>query len=717
MKRPAALSSLPSFIRIFSTSRKFLTTLFLEEYARWPLWWPVGMASGILVYFQLSDEPSVLLTYSLFILSFSFLGGLYYFLRNKSVLTESPLLFIVYALLSIMTGFTVAKVRTDLLATPLLNEKVPSIEVTGTLDEVEHPDLKHENKRRIVLSNLSYQPPIDSRIVYPTKVRLNTASTKLDAEPGDEISCQVSLLPISPPVSLQSYDFQRQAYFNGIGAVGRVLTPCQTLHKKPKTQLYQWRYLLTQTLRHHLPGSTGEIAAALVTGDRSGIPKDIRQHFSDSGIAHILAISGLHVSLVAAIIFFMIRRGLAFIPFLAENYQVKKWAAVIALIATGLYLAISGYGFPAIRSFIMTGLVMIGILRDRNPISMRSLAIAATFILGFYPESILSVSFQLSFAAVIALVSAYEGGYQPLKDWMYNQPSQRWFRRPLGYSVGIIFTTLIATLATTPIVIYTFNRFTLQAILGNLIAIPLTSLWIMPLAVLSIFSLAVGGIDFLFSLWGYGIKLMMISAEKVAALPGAAILVPTPHPAYLILTTLGGLWLCLWQQRWRWLGIILLVGTTALIFYDHHPDIYLAGDGSVIAYRQNKTLYVSSEKQGKFFYEQWARELGGLPIKPWPLPNMLIENKILLISDPYLQSAKTIEEICQYHLSAQIFSNGYIWRHCRRFIPSQHLIDRYQLRQKNSYFVYLNKAAIKVVNSTDTLGNRPWRLCSKKAKQ
>ncbi|RZI47068.1 ComEC/Rec2 family competence protein [Candidatus Finniella inopinata] len=687
---------------------KSLNTALLEDHTRWLLWWPVGMAAGILFYFQLLTEPSLTLVLLCAGLVLACIAGVRIFYKDHRLLTETAGLFWVYALVSLIVGFTVAKVRTELLGTPLLKEAIRSLEITGTLIDIEHPDLKKPDKRRITIDQVQYESGVPSTIL-PTKVRLNTAALKLDAEPGDQIRCRVSLLPLSPPVSLQGYNFQRQAYFAGIGAVGRVQS-CQTLSKKPKTKLYQGRYKLTQALRKHLPGPTGEIAAALITGDRSGIPKDIRQHFTDAGIAHILAISGLHVTLVAGILFFLIRRGLGLVPYLAENYGIKKWAAVAAIAATGLYLAISGYGFPAQRAFMMTTLVMVGILYDRNPLSMRSLAIAATVILSLYPKSIVSVSFQLSFAAVTGLVAVYEGGYQPLKDWMVRQSTQRWIRRPLGYGFGIVLTTLVATVATTPFVVYTFNRFTLQAILGNLVAIPLTSLWIMPLGVLSVLSLSVGGSDTLFWLWGLGIHWLCQSAEWIAALPGAAIPVATPHPGFLMLTTVGGLWLCLWQKRWRWLGLVPLIASIGFLFFDHHPHIYLAGDGSVMAYRFNRTLYVSSEKRGAFYFEQWARELGGLEVKPWPGSNILLTPDILLMNDPYHQRLKDIQQICRNHDQAFILSNGYIWRQCQRFVPSQHIIDRRSLIENSTQFIYLTSKGPSFVCLRGRLGKRPWYI-------
>ena len=680
-----------------------------QQPARWFLWWPVGMALGILLYFHLPQEPSLAL--SLGILGFMVMGVAFghYFFSHTKLFSSAGFRFCLYSLLSIILGFSLANIRTVYLRTPLLTKALKNIQLTGTLIDIEHPDLKKPDKRRFILSNIDYHNLAETKGKLPTKIRINAAKTQVQAVPGDRIRCQVTLLPLSPPTTLQGYDFQRQAYFAGIGAVGRLESACQLVSNSPKTQLYQGRYHLTQALRHRLPGATGEIAAALITGDRTGIPKEIRQHFTDAGIAHILAISGLHVSLVAAIIFFLIRRSLACIPVLAENFFIKKWAAVVAIIATGFYLAISGFGFPAQRAFIMTLLVMLGILLDRNPLSMRTLAIAAIVILSLYPESILSISFQLSFAAVVALVAVYEGGYKPLKNWIYQDEKKQWYRRPIGYGAGIILTTLVATLATTPFIIHTFNRFTLQAMMGNLIAIPLTSFWIMPTAVLAVFSLNFGGIEWLFSLWGLGIRLLMGSAQFIAGLPGAAILVPTPHPAFLGLTSIGGLWLCLWQHRYRWWGLAPILASLAFLFYDCHPDIYLAGDGSVMAYSYQGSLYVSSEGRGKFYAEQWARERGGLPMKPWPSDTLMLKMGIILIAAPYPPSYTFISEVCDQHPTAWVFSNASILQRCHAVQP-QKVVDRHHLKQKGSCFVYLRQTGSCIIYLKDFLGQRPWRL-------
>jgi competence protein ComEC len=425
------------------------------------------------------------------------------------------------AILSLTLGFAAAKLRTDQLVTPFLPTKIETITVTGRIIDIEH----QPNRYRLTLNNLTFSetiPPLH-------KIRLSMSATRpLDATVGNRVSLQASLLPLSDPVSLNGYNFRRQAYFQGISATGRIKSPLQIIEKQDRRLwLTTMRYHLTQVIRRHLGGQAREIAAALITGDRSGIHPHICQAFTDAGLAHILAISGLHLTLVAGLVFLVFRRSLALIPYLAENHPIKKWTAALVIIATFAYLAISGFGIPGQRAFVMITIVMAGILLDRNPLSMRLVAIAASVILLFRPESLLSASFQLSFAAVVALIAAYEGGWAPLRQWSLEGGLTR---RLVIYGAGLIATTLIATIATTPYTIAIFNRVTLQTIIGNFLAIPLTSILIMPAATLSVLSLPFGGCDLFFSLFSFGLEYLIRIAKIVSSWPGAAMVVPTPPP-------------------------------------------------------------------------------------------------------------------------------------------------------------------------------------------
>lgn len=616
--------------------------------------------------------------------------AIFLFQRHRTALLYLPMIPLSFAM-----GFVAAKIRTDQLATFFLSTAIETIKISGRIVDIE----EQPNRRRLTLDGIT------SSLILPIhKVRLSMPINQpLEALIGDRVYLQTSLLPLSDPVSVNGYNFRRQAYFQNLSATGRIKGKIQIIEKEKR---YLWlvtaRYGLTQTIRHHLSGQIGEIAAALITGDRSGIHPHIRQAFTDAGLAHILAISGLHLTLVAGLVFLTFRRSLALIPYLAENYPIKKWSAILVMIATFAYLAISGFGIPGQRAFIMISVAMIGILFDRNPLSMRLVAIAAIIILLFRPESLLSASFQLSFAAVIGLIAAYEGGWSPLRQWSLEGGISR---RLVTYGACLIATTLIATLATTPYTIAIFNRFTLQTIAGNFLAIPLTSLLIMPTAILSLLSLSFGGYDPFFQLLSLGLDYLIYIAQTISSWPGAAIAVPTPPMAFPGLITLGGLWVCFWQQPWRWGGLILCALGGLSPLFQSHAVIYAAGDGSVLAYQQQGILYVSNLKRGSFFTDQWMKELGLKQKKEWLAPEVKIGNILLVRHRPYTPLQMT-EDAC---FAKALITTGYAWRTCNRrgHVPSI-LIDQYTLKRNGSYQAWVSPNTIKIKPVRESLGKRPW---------
>jgi competence protein ComEC len=324
-------------------------------------------------------------------------------------------------------------------------------------------------------------------------------------------------------------------------------------------------------------------------------------------LAHILAISGLHLTIIAGVIFMIIRRGVALIPPLCLAYNSKKIAAFGTLLMTFMYLVLSGFGIPAQRAFIMISLVMGAILMDRTALSMRTVAFAAFMILLFMPEALLGPSFQLSFAAVVALIAGYETFQNPLALWMAEGG---WIRKFLIYAGGLIFTSLLATLATLPFTVYLFHRFSLHAIEANLIAVPLTSLVIMPIALLTCLLTPLGLGEGPLWFFGKSLGLLIQIASTVSTWPGAHISVTHPPLVSFILIVFGGLWLCLWQQSWRKWGILPLNLGCVLILWKDPPHILVDGQGKVAALYKDETLHVSSNRKGKFTAESWAKHLG-----------------------------------------------------------------------------------------------------------
>ena len=214
-----------------------------------------------------------------------------------------------------------------------------------------------------------------------------------------------------------------------------------------------------------------------MTGDRGAINDDVWQALRDSGLAHLLAISGLHVGLVAGILFFTLRGGLAMIEPLALRHPIKKWAAAAVMVGALGYVVLTGGTVPTQRAFVMLGLVLLAVMLDRRPFSMRLVAWAAVIVLVTAPEAMLGPSFQMSFAAVVALIATYEIAKEPMRRWRRGAGPGR---RAMVYLAAVALTTLVAGLATSPFALYHFNRVAAYGLAANLFAVPITSLWIMP---------------------------------------------------------------------------------------------------------------------------------------------------------------------------------------------------------------------------------------------
>ena len=377
-----------------------LARIFMRETDRWPLWLPVFMGLGIAGYFALGEEPSLWLGP----LGFTICGLAGFLLRDRR-----GLFIVMLAMLFLSLGFTAVQWRTFDVAAPVLEKKLDWATVQGQVVRVE----KFPKCLRITLDRLRIQR-LDAHKT-PHRIRLRLQGKQPALKPGDWISLRASLSPPPAPAAPGSFDFQRQSYFQGLGAVGFSFGPARVLSQAKPIQistfqqmLAQWRQRITEKVLAVDHGPVGAIAAALMTGDRSAIPEDVMNKVRDSGLAHLLAISGLHIGLVAGILFICLRGLLVMVPYVALHFAIKKWAAALAIPGVLAYALISGTSIPTLRAFLMISLVLLAVLVDRRGISMRMVAWAAVIVLLFQPESVLGASFQMSFAAVIALIAVYE---------------------------------------------------------------------------------------------------------------------------------------------------------------------------------------------------------------------------------------------------------------------------------------------------------------------
>ncbi|MEO3430072.1 ComEC/Rec2 family competence protein [Pelagibius sp. CAU 1746] len=581
----------------------------LAERGRWPLWVPVLLGAGIGAYFWSPSEPP------------AWLGpaAVLTFLLTAWSLRRAPgLTLALLALLAVAAGFALAQLRTQLVAAPVLERAWGPAELTAEVLASE----PRTRGFRLHLRPLAMQGLAEDAL--PARLRVTVAGMAAAPLPGSRLRLRASLRPPSPPALPGAFDFARQAWFQRLGGIGfaygkaDILAPPQS--SGASAAWARWWAGLRQTVAERIAaridGQAGAVAVALITGQRGGISEAVRADMRAAGLAHLLAISGLHMGLAAGCLFFFLRAGLALVPGLALHQPIKKWAAVAAVAGAFVYLNLVGTSIPAQRAFLMVAVVLLAVLLDRRALSLRLVAWAAAVILVTAPESLMSASFQMSFAAVTALIAAYEA-------WEGRRSRRRAARGPgvklIAYFAGVAATSVIAILATGPFAAFHFQRLALYGLLANLVAVPLTAFWIMPWAVLALLLMPFGGEALGLVPMSWGIQLLLGLAGTVAAWPAASLQVP-PMPDWgLGLAVLGGLWLCLWQRPWRCLGLALVLAGALSPLSFEPPSLLVSGDGRQAGLRDPEgTLWVAWPRGSRFVLDSWARQSFATQTLAWP---------------------------------------------------------------------------------------------------
>jgi competence protein ComEC len=352
------------------------------------------------------------------------------------------------------------------------------------------------------------------------------------------------------------------------------------------------------------PDAAG-VAVAFVTGSQTAVPNASLIAMRNSGLAHLLSVSGLHIGLAVGILFFLTRAGLALIAPIALRWPIKKWAAGLALLGAGFYMLLSCASVPVVRSFLMAGIVLLAILADRQAITMRPVAIAAVVVLLIWPDSFIGPSFQLSFAAIVALIAVWEE-ISPRRTREAGPA-----RRSLRWLFDLALSSVIATLATAAFGIYHFNRLTGYGVVANMLAVPITGFWVMPWLIVALLLMPFGLESWALAPAGWGISAILWTAQNVAAWPGAVSLVPAMPPLGLGLISFGGLWLCFWRRRWRYLGLAGVGAGLATILFVRAPDILVSEDAKLVAITEGDgSLRLSTARADRFAATEWLRRMG-----------------------------------------------------------------------------------------------------------
>ena len=566
------------------------------------LWVPVGLAVGIGLYFSQSTEPQNL--YNMGVLAAIFFGFYYGLMRKTDGVYSRSYAFIFAVLGCVALGFFMAHWKTQRMDTPMLLKETGYVSIKGMVDDVE----PMQSGYRYVLSDLYF----DDKKAPINKARITVrGADKTVPHAGDVVRVSGVLSPPAEPSYPGGYDFARVAYFQGIGGVGYAVSDIDILEvAKREISFENTRQAITKIIKTHIQNpDNAAILTAFMTGDKKMIDRDVLDHIRDSGLAHLLAISGLHVGFVAGLLFFMVRGVMAAFPYCALHWPLKKIAAVVAFIGTFLFMMVVGASVPTQRAMVMTGLALIAIMGDRTAISLRLVAIAATVILLLNPQELLSLSFQLSFAAVTLLVGFY-GWFRPFWVRLYGQGS--FFRRAVLYVTGLSLTSLIAGFATAPLVLYAFNRLALYSIAGNILALPIMGAVIMPFILLSYILMPFGLAHYPLWVAEQGVAWVLFVSEKVSQLEGGVLLTPDFSITALIIMVMGILMIILWLGRaGKAVGLAMLIVGAGVAFMSVRPDILITEKMDLIAVKNNKGDYMFSQlRRERFTRDMWASSNG-----------------------------------------------------------------------------------------------------------
>ena len=572
---------------------------------------PVFLGMGILIYFAVPAEPSFI-ALLLTVLGLSILV--------KKIEFQNKLSHFLTIIAVIVSGMLAGQIATRLNHTPIIERQITS-QLEGVVLGL---DYSRRGAARYWVKPITLGDMNAANI--PKRIRVSSAAKHQILLPGEVIAGLVRLQPVSGPVYPGGYDFSFFSWHEQMGGSGFFMgrpSRVETVHplsfgEQITVQINKMRIAVEDRIINAMPDTTGKIAVALVTGNKTRIPIDIQESLRKTGLAHILAISGLHMALVTLTVIWCVRFALVFIPNLALNYPIKKWAVSAGFVSATGYLMLSGAGIATQRAWVMISVMLLAVLMDRRAITMRSVAISAMIILLLNPQSLLSPGFQMSFAAVTALVAGYEflNDRRRLKaDDRFLSISQNIFVRGgsglLTYFSGIATTSLIAGTATAFIAAWHFHQVAYFGLLANLIAMPIVSIVIMPFVLFSILLIPYG-LEFLpLTLVSSGIEWVVGISKWVEGLSpnGNTGLLPKSAMFIFVVFLIS---VCIFKTRLRLFSFIPLLALPFVLNSPAIPDVIIAENGRAVAIKtKEQKLGLLYPRGSKFVQTIWLKAWSG----------------------------------------------------------------------------------------------------------
>jgi len=667
---------------------------FATERQQQALWLPVAMGAGILLYFSLRSEPDARLIW--------LAPGL--IIAALLVARRWPFCGWLCALVAAGSfGFAVTLWHAQ-RAPPPLSPPPRALVIQGIVQNVQ----ALPQGLRVTLAEARLGPEAP-RLARSLRIRLRNDDPARPA-PGDLLSVRALIRAPAAPAYPGAWDFQRAAFFSGQGGVGFAIGAAEVTPGAGEAPLLAGlRTALETRVMAALPGSAGAISAALLTGSQSAIPTADLNAMRDSGLAHLLSVSGLHIAIVMSVSFWVTRLLLALYRPVALRVPSKLMAGCGALLAGGFYMLLTGAQVPMQRSFAMACLVTLAILAGRKAISLRGLAWAATVVMIVDPASLLGPSFQMSFAAVLALIAGWEA-VQPRLAGLRGHRGWAW---RIGFAVlGLMMTSVLAGAATAPFGLAHFGRLQWYGVAANAIAVPLTSFIVMPAGMLAALLMPLGLEAPALLVMGLGVEGVLWVARIVAAWPGAT-QAAMPIPAWgLMVFAFGLCWLCLWRSWWRALGVLpMILGLSSAAFVQP-PHILISGDARLIAISAADTLFLQRQSgASSLTRDAWLRLYGQTAAQALPAEGSTAEGKLRCSAEgcvvdegPGAFLVRRGNIVAQCGAVAVIISAEPIRQRCRQSL----LIDRFSVWRNGPHAVWLSPTGVQVISDRAWRGVRPW---------
>jgi competence protein ComEC len=562
------------------------------------LWLPVCLGSGIAAWFALDAVRSWLLVMAAAGAVAALAGA--FWRGGRAGLTLAA------GALAVVAGVALAWARAEQVRAPVL-ARPAIVRVEARVER-----LDRLAARGLVRLRLRVVKAVEARGPVPPVVRVNLAEGDVPAGlgTGATIRLRARLMPPPPPAVPGAYDFARVAWFGGIGATGRGFAPVEVIARGAGGEGMRSR--LTRHVQARVAGSAGGIAAALVTGDTGAIQEPDAEAMRRAGLAHLLSVSGLHLTAVVGLTMLLVLRLLALSPWLALRVRLPLVAAGVAGVTAVAYTLLAGAEVPTIRSCIAALLVLAAMAAGREAITLRLVAAGALLVLALWPEALVGPSFQLSFAAITAIVALHEA--PAVRRWFERRDEGRGMRL-LREGGSLLLTGLVVEAALTPIAVYHFHKAGLYGALANIVAIPFTTFVVMPLEALALALDAIGLGAPVWWLVEWGLHLLLWLAHRVASAPGAVTALPAMPGGAFALVVGGGLWLALWRTNWRVAGVAPILCGIAWALATPAPDLLVTADGRHLAIRTGGTMALLRDRAGDYVRDTLA-ENGGLDGEP-----------------------------------------------------------------------------------------------------